>query len=232
MGAHGLAGFVQSFSHNYICRFCYCTSDEMQSREVSEGEFIMRTRACHDLNVQNAVQGEKAYLGVKDECALTKTLQHFHPVDGFPPDILHDLFEGIVPVELALCISEMIRRRYFTLEYLNLKINTFPYQHYDKLDKPKPISKNFVAKKSIGGNGHENSTLIRLLPLMVGSNVPEGDDTWAILMDLKEIVQMVLAPSFTEESIQYMQSKISDHRQGLKGIVRNFRHNAVVNTYQ
>ena len=45
LGAHGLAGFVQSFSHNYICRFCCCTSDEMQSREVSEGEFIMRTRA-------------------------------------------------------------------------------------------------------------------------------------------------------------------------------------------
>ena len=223
LGAHGLAGFVQSFSRNYICRFCLCTSDEMQSKEVSDGEFSKRTRPCHDLHVQTAMQGADAYLGVKAECALSKTLQHFHPVDGFPPDILHDLFEGIVPVELALCINEMIRRKYFTLEYLNRMINTFPYEHYDKLDKPKPISKTFATKKSIGGNGHENSTLIRLLPLMVGSNVPEGDDTWAILMDLKEIVQMVLSTSFTEESIQYMQSKISDHRQALQAMFPDFR---------
>lgn len=47
---------------------------------------------------------------------------------------------------------------------------------------------------------------------MVGSKVPEEDETWAVLMDLKEIEQLVLSPSFTEESIQYMQTKISDHR--------------------
>lgn len=85
-GAHGLAGFVQSFSKKYICRFYCCTFDEMQSKEVSEGEFSMRTIASHDLHVQNAMQGEYPCLGVKDECALTKALQHFHPVDGFSPD--------------------------------------------------------------------------------------------------------------------------------------------------
>lgn len=108
-----------------------------------------------------------------------------------------------MPVELALCIHEMIGRKFFTLEYLNTQIRTFPYQHSDRLDKPQVIPKNFAAKLSIGGNGHENSTLLRLLPLMVGSKVPEGDEAWAILMDLKEIVQLVLSPSFTEESIQY-----------------------------
>ncbi|XP_044194551.1 uncharacterized protein LOC122971866 isoform X1 [Thunnus albacares] len=117
----------------------------------------------------------------------------------------------------------MIRLKYFTLEYLNTKIRSFPYQHSDRLDKPQPIPKNFAAKLSIGGNGHENSTLLRLLPLMVGSKVPEGDETWAILMDLKEIVQLVLSPSFTEDSIQYMQTKISDHRQGLQAVFPDFK---------
>lgn len=147
---------------------------------------------------------------------------HFHPITGFLPDILHDLFEGIVPVELALCIREMIRLKYFTLEYLNTKIRTFPYQHSDRLDKPQLIPKNFAAKLSIGGNGHDNSSL-RLLRLMVGSKVPEGDEAWAILMDLKEIVQLVLSPSSTEESIQYMQAKISDHRQGLQAVFPDFK---------
>lgn len=224
LAAHGLAGFVQCFRTHYVCRFCCCTADQIQSREVSEGEFSMRTRACHDLHVQNVVQGENAsHLGVKGECALSKTLQHFHPVSGFPPDIPHNLFDGIVPVELALCISEMIRLKYFTLEYHNTKIRTFPYQHSDRLDKPQLIPKNFAAKRSIGGNGHENSTLLRLLPLMVGSKVPEEDETWAVLMDLKEIEQLVLSPSFTEESIQYMHTKISDHRQGLQAVFPDFK---------
>lgn len=109
LAAHGLAGFEQSFRGPYACRFCCCTVDEIQSTEVSEGEFSVRTKACHDLHVQNVVQGKNAsHLGVKGSCVLRNTLQHFHPITGFPPDILHDLFEGIVPVELALCISEMI----------------------------------------------------------------------------------------------------------------------------
>lgn len=224
LAAHGLAGFVQCFRGHYVCRFCCCTTDQIQSSEVSEAEFSMRTKACHDLHVQSVVQGENAtHFGVTGECALSKALQHFHPITGFPPDILHDLFEGIVPVELALCIREMIGRKFFTLEYLNTQIRTFPYQHSDRLDKPQVIPKNFAAKLSIGGNGHENSTLLRLLPLMVGSKVPEGDEAWAILMDLKEIVQLVLSPSFTEESIQYMQTKISDHRQGLQAFFPDFK---------
>lgn len=100
-------------------------------------------------------------------------MQHFHPITGLPPDILHDMFESIVPVELALCIREMICLKYFTLEYLNTQIRTFPYQHSDRLDKPQLIPKNFATKLSIGENGHEQFHIAEV-PLMVGSKVPEG----------------------------------------------------------
>lgn len=58
---------------------------------------------------------------------------------------------------------------------------------------------------------------------MIGSKVPEGDEAWGVLMDLKEIVQLGLSTSFTEESIQYMQTKIIDHRQGLKAVFPEFK---------
>lgn len=177
LAAHGLAGFVQSFRAHNFCRFCCCTPDQMQTTEVSEGKFTMRTTESHDLLVENIIHGDYVnHAGVKDICPLRKALQHFHPITGFPPDILHDLFEGIVPVELALCFAEMIQRKYVSLEYLNKKIRTFPYQHSDRLDRPQPIPKNFASKQSIGGNGHENSTLLRLLLLMVGYKVPEWDE--------------------------------------------------------
>lgn len=67
-------------------------------------------------------EGGQSQCGVKGDCILRVKLQYFHTITGFPPDVLHDLFEGIAPVELALCIKEMIRLKYFTLEYLNWKI--------------------------------------------------------------------------------------------------------------
>lgn len=121
----------------------------LQTRSSPEKflKFSMRAKTCHDVHVQNAVQGENTtHFGVKSECALSKALQHFHPITGFPPDILHDLFEGILPVELALCIHEMIHRKHFTLDDLNIQIQRFPYRHADRLDKPQVIPKNFAAK--------------------------------------------------------------------------------------
>ncbi len=118
-------------------------------------------------------------------------------------------------MELSLCIKTLIQMKYFTLEYLNQKIASFPYQHADKVDRPQPIPKTFLSRGTIGGNGHENATLLRLLPLLVGSVVPEGNGAWTVLMELKEVVQLALCPSFTDETLDYFQSKISDHKQVL-----------------
>lgn len=113
-------------------------------------------------------------------------------------------------MELALCIEEMILLKYFSLEYLNRNISML-------------ISKNFVGKRTIGGNGHENSTLLRLLPLMIGITVPDGDGAWTVLINLKEILELVLSPMFDDESIQYLQTKIQDQRQTLQEVFPEFR---------
>ena len=191
LAAHGLGGFLESFRADYVCRFCMATSEQFQTTEVKKEEFVQRTKASHDIHVQNVLQDEssRSQFGVKGDCVLRESLEHFHPITVFPPDLLHDLLEGIIPVELTLCIREMIRLKYFTLEYLNQRITSFPYQHTDKVKKPHPVPKTFMTRGTIGGNGHENATLLRLLPLLVGSKVPEGNVAWVVLMDLKELVE-------------------------------------------
>lgn len=74
--------------------------------------------------------------GVKRQCALTAKLKYFHVLSGYPPDVLHDLFEGIVPLEIALCLGVFIQNKYFTLEELNKCIREFPYKWSDKTDAP------------------------------------------------------------------------------------------------
>ena len=48
---------------------------------------------------------------------------------------------------------------------------------------------------------------------MLGPLVPENEPAWLVLMDLKDIVPLVVAPVHTDESISYLESKIVEHRQ-------------------
>lgn len=139
------------------------TRSEIQDKEVSSGTFEPRTADTHNQQVQEVQQDPtlaKQY-GVKGRCVHTDSLEHFHVVRGYPPDILHNLFESVVPVELSLCISDLISKKYFTLETLNHAIKYFAYAFHDKTDQPQPIAQGISTKGTIGGNGHENWALIR-----------------------------------------------------------------------
>lgn len=53
---------------------------------------------------------------------------------------------------------------------------------------------------------------MQLLPLTIGS-VPEHEPVWQMLMTLKDIVDLVMSPAHTEESICYLESMISEHQR-------------------
>ena len=94
----------------------------------------LRTKDLHDSLVQEIQKGdaEQCY-GVKRSCVLSDHLKYFHPLTGFPPDVLHDLFEGVVPVELAHCLKSMIAKKKFTLEELNRAIRLTALTQFLKL---------------------------------------------------------------------------------------------------
>ncbi len=51
---------------------------------------------------------------------------------------------------------------------------------------------------------------------MIGDKVPEEEPAWQLLMTLKDVVELVMSPTFTEESIGYLDSLIAEHRQRFK----------------
>lgn len=81
---------------------------------------------------------------------------------------------------------------------------------------------NFVSRKTIGGNSHENWSLLRFFPLLVGQKVPADEPAWKILTDLKDIVDIIVSPVHTEESIAYLNFKISEHRVRLKEVFPDY----------
>lgn len=127
------------------------------------GPFQLRTRDIHDVNVRSAQESATICCGVKKQCVLTENLSHFHVSTGYPPDIVHDLFEGIVPVELARCISLLISKNFLSLDLLDTVIQTFiphPFKWGDKTSRPHAIPCSFTSSNTTGGNAHENWTLL------------------------------------------------------------------------
>lgn len=214
LGAHSIGGFVESFSGQYTCRFCLGQRSEFQLKEVRTGAFQSRTKEEHTVHVQKVLQDSSLvhYCGVKRQCVLTEKLNYFHVLSGYPPDLLHDLFEGIIPLEVALCLNLFIQKKYLTLPEINNSIKYFPFKWSDKTNCPKLLLPGFAKRKCIGGNAHENWALLRFLPFLIGPKIPVNEPAWLILMDLKEVVELVVSPVQTRESLCYLDTKISEHR--------------------
>lgn len=91
LGAHALAGFQENFNVKNFCRFCLTNRGDIATTAISD--FQLRSREQHDTFLLKLSLENVAHVnGVKNECALSKHLSYFHPVTGFPPDILHDFF--------------------------------------------------------------------------------------------------------------------------------------------
>lgn len=216
LGAHSIGGFLECFSSTveYFCRFCMITSKDLKQdiNTLRENQFVLRTKTLHGQHLaQLQENGGGNVGGVKRDCCFHEISQNFHVCSGLPPDIAHDLLEGTVPYELALCLSLFIQKKYITIVELNDTIRHYPYLGNDAVNRPQQISGDFSKKDSLGGNATENRTLLRLLPIFIGNKVPTTEPVWDLILSLKQIVELCFAPTLTEVEIDYLEFKISSH---------------------
>lgn len=208
---------MEGFSSSHVCRFCLGERLPFQVSEVRSGAFCPRTQQQHRVHIQTALDNtnQSHCFRVKRQCPLTDKLKHFDVLSGYPPDMLHDLFEGIVPFEVALCLNVLIKGKYFTLEELNRSIKEFPYRWADKTDAPQTVPQKFAKKNKQKENCW---SLLHFLPFLVGAKIPENEPAWQVLLNLKDIVELVLSSVHTEEAIGFLDSKISEHRHRFQDV--------------
>lgn len=53
--------------------------------------------------------------------------------------------------------------------------------------------------------------------------VPEDEPAWLVLMDLKNIIELVVAPVHSDDSISYVESKTIEHRHRYKDLFPGVR---------
>lgn len=190
LSAHSLAGFNTCFSQGRICRFCLCHHRDIGNK-TEESECVLRTPDTHRRHLQST-DGKSLY-GVTGHCPFDK-LPHFEVTESFPPDLMHDILEGVIPQVLKLVLQKLNCEKLVTLEQFNDQLQQFPFGQNDITHRPVLLKPSALHQGVIPGKAVEKLTLFRLLPFLIGSFVPQEDSYWALYLLCRSICDIVLAP--------------------------------------
>lgn len=208
LGLNSILGYTESFSGNSVCRWCQVHRPVLKVQTL-EDPSTMRTKVNYqsDLLLNNPTE-----TGVKRECSLNK-LEFYHVTDNVTPDIMHDILEGVGGFELKLVLNSLIEQKILTLDQLNYRLTSFDYGFADCHNKPSLIRPQDL--KNPDGSFRQTAAqtwcLLRLLPLMVGDLVPEGNRHWELLLSLLSCMELIFSPELTDGAVTYLKHLIEEH---------------------
>ena len=132
LAAHAVGGFKESMSFSLrICRSCMISPEESQ-RCFSEAACHLRDPDTHFTECQMLHGPLESHYSTNfgiNRRSILEDLPGFSVVTGMPHDIMHDLFEGILPYEMKLLITYLVQKKYFTIHTLSQRIEQFDFVH-------------------------------------------------------------------------------------------------------
>ena len=96
-------------------------------------DWLLRSKDSHNYNIEK-LEGDSeiasAY-GIKKSLCL-KDLKYFHVIQGLPPEIAHDVFEGLAVDVISDILHCLVKEKCMTFQKNNIRIATFKYSNPDK----------------------------------------------------------------------------------------------------
>ena len=211
LAAHTIGGFLESFSKvQKVSRYCNCSSADIQ-QNLSVTSCNLRTVEEYEQRINELKENGFDHklcmqYGIKAECEVN-ALKHFHIIECCPPDLAHDVYEGVIPLVVGHVLGELIKLKVLSLSEINDNIRLFPYAASDATNKPQLLTLS-KGKVKCTQTAKESFNLLRLLPLMIGYKVPKDLPVWTILVTFLGIVRFLIAPKFDEQDLCALQKKI------------------------
>lgn len=216
LALNGLFGFVECFVWDYFCTLCTAKQAAIQTC-YEEHMFTPRSRDSYNADLDHLHSSQVKMLdvhGVKRSCPLND-IDGYHILENYALDPMHILLEGIVPVEIG-CVLYMLLtvKKVVTLSDLNKRIvSFFAHNWVDKKNRPPEL--NAIEQLGHGLSPSMKAvqcwTLLRFLPILLGSDIDDDDEYWVLLLHLSHLVDVVFAPKFTRSMITYLKVLIGDH---------------------
>ncbi|MGL5674006.1 MAG: hypothetical protein ACRDC9_13165, partial [Plesiomonas shigelloides] len=172
------------------------------NQKFQEDSFVLRINEVHEYHLQ-CVQHNKenaALYGVRSTCSFD-ALGFFDVTKSLPPDIMHDMLEGVFPLTLKHVIHEAHKQKYITITEINEELQKFSFGQNDKANKLVLLSERLLQTSGIIGTAAQKWCLFRLLPFIMGDRVPPGTRYWHVFLLCKEIADIVMAAKLRKDEL-------------------------------
>lgn len=230
---HSVCGFSESFICTYPCHLCRMKREDLIYACV-EDVTIMRNEQNYTEDVETNQLKET---GIKEKCVFNQ-ISGFHATKSLTLDPMHDLAKGVIVYDLVLILKHFITSKIthnnitITLEFLNDRINNHDFGPIDSSSRPLGITYDELFKRgTLRMTASETLTFTTHLGLIIGDAVPPDDPHWELYLYLRQILDIVYAPSICKENLEKLSSLVEYHNSiylALSGTnLKNKFHNLV-----
>ena len=215
LAAHAVGGFKGSMSFSLrVCRTCMVTPEQIQEY-VTESSCTLRTLDNYFEHCSLLEGPLKSHFSTTYGVNFLSVLEEvpgFSVINGLPHDIMHDLYEGIVPFELKLLLRYY---KYITIAEVNSRIVHYGFDcNAPRLLDPAIIRGNDKIRQSAS----QMMTLSQHLPLIIGDRIPTDDPHWKSYLLLLRICQIANSPICSPDTIAYLRVLIEEKLHTFKSL--------------
>lgn len=156
--------------------------------------------------------------GIKSHCELNN-LNHFHILDNFAVDIMHDLLEGTIGFLLSRVFSYCFDEKIFSEESLSHLMLFFDYGQLNSQNVPSALNLN---RKNLGQNASQMKCLFQNLPLILYNykNDLKLKKVWPCVDSMLKILQIIYSSSICESDLANLKLYISVHLTSLIEVLK------------
>lgn len=228
LAAHEMLGFL-SPSCTCFCRSCLITRQQLQTNYSNISNSIQkRSKALHFEHLQQIQENPtlSKKFGVKENTILNE-LEFFNATTCAPFDIMHDVLEGVAGFTIKIVLRLFINNKYFTVEFLNERIEKFRYGPTEFKNKPSPTfdQNHFLSNtNSIPQNAVQTWLLLRALPFMIGHCVPiEAEHNMSLIILMIKIIEIVFSLEINDQMIMELDEYLETYENLLRELFPNLR---------
>lgn len=209
-GANSTLGFAESFAAAHYCRICELSKDECQST-CQEVPTALRTIEKYDEHLQALKEMTKVnYVltkGIKRDCALN-SLKHFHVVENFCIDIMHDLAEGVIPFLLKRIIRYCMDKRIVTENTISSKIQYFNYGISDQQKIPSTLD---LEKRNLNQNASQAMCLFYHIPYILYDYKDQLCGIWKCMESMQKVAQIIYSRKIDADDLIVLRNSVEEH---------------------
>lgn len=199
-----------------FCRSCMITRTDLKEKNLFN--FNTRTKEMHNNFLGSLRRGENVPkdFGIKNVDSVLNKSKFFHISNNRVFDIMHDLLEGVVPMEIKLVLHYyIIEKKYFSVDSLNKSINMFKYGPTEKKNRPSSNFTNFMLQKkgnALKQRAIQSWLLLRVLPFLIQSKIPNDDKKHMVLLNLLlKIIEISFSFNISEQMVFDLEELIKLH---------------------